>query len=491
MAGTETASGGRTPGSEDAVREAALRFAAALSALPDGEDSGTRQSVLALFHVAAMGLYQLELDTRDLGLGGTATGARDVFQAFDALLRAVTCKPEQVPVSETGDGPQTGAASATDQEREAEPVSGAVPEGETDEDAEDGQQQEQPSPPEAEEDRNAANGPPQPAACGEGCEAADGDEEGQSAADAAGPAAPPHAGSATSSAVSEQAQDQLERRTEKLWSHPPKGLVLLREIPGYQPSQQDILPARGSVDALARGLRVDALRLNSGDRQGLLKDIAKALGTAAPAPDSHVLPAFDAVLAQPVAGPALLHTQDADPRLMPLTARAEALIEVVREAVDVGGGLLLLEETPPRTHPVTRHKFENWINRVRKRLNAAQRPGPGFPGFPQALIQLDEVLAEIVPDPVPERNSWWQNERARRREIVSELLKDAGGQLHDKMYPAHEERSGLLEKPVVSERNTGNRILWWIRLPWSTTEGSGAKRYKGRAICERHEPDGR
>ncbi|MGW1365021.1 hypothetical protein ACWCQP_47495 [Streptomyces chartreusis] len=101
-----------------------------------------------------------------------------------------------------------------------------------------------------------------------------------------------------------------------------------------------------------------------------------------------------------------------------------------------------------------------------------------------ALIEADQALAALVPDPLPPRESWWFH---RRRALQKKLTPYLGS--HELELQAHD----LLTEYILNELTDnnvelvdqpGNAVLWWLRLPYRP-KGDGPWN-RGRMIHQSH-----
>ncbi|MEU1409703.1 ATP synthase F0 subunit B [Streptomyces sp. NPDC005728] len=109
---------------------------------------------------------------------------------------------------------------------------------------------------------------------------------------------------------------------------------------------------------------------------------------------------------------------------------------------------------------------------------------PAGPGLGPELIDVDRMLASLVPDPLPHRESWWFN---RRRALQKKLASYLGSlelevQTHDVLsaYVINE----LTDDNIELVDQSGNAVLWWLRLPYRARGGTDWT--KGRMIHQSH-----
>ncbi|MDQ1013165.1 hypothetical protein QFZ82_007650 [Streptomyces sp. V4I23] len=98
-----------------------------------------------------------------------------------------------------------------------------------------------------------------------------------------------------------------------------------------------------------------------------------------------------------------------------------------------------------------------------------------------ALVKADEVLAALVPDPLPPRDSWWYHRRrALQKKLTSHIV--ACGvevQAHGALSAGKAEWT---ENDIASEKRSGDTVLWWLRLPCRVADESWQA---GRMIHEK------
>lgn len=356
----------------------------------------------------------------------------------------------------------------------------------------------------------------------------------------------PGVGTATTTAVAAAAADK-ERRPAAGRSEEDPRLVELRaavetwwptksarseEGVGFRPEIQELghedkvakerIAGAGTLEGLARGLRLDALRVPAGATRSPLGDLDRVLGSRAPG--ESLLPGWGEVL--PAVGarnspqaeledlPSLWRElervaadgQDTVPdgsaphtvssaeteALCRLARRALDLAAVVRESTLVGCSGLAFIDAPGADRGVhlLAARTELWKRRfyscVRTlRLHSSNRAeGSERKAYLTALIQFDEVLAQIVPDPVPHPDSWWQRQRGESAAQLRTLLRAQGADHRGGFvkYEVKENFKGLVQDEIpVRKRGDTAEVLWWLRLPYVVNEGD-ATALCGRAI---------
>lgn len=130
-----------------------------------------------------------------------------------------------------------------------------------------------------------------------------------------------------------------------------------------------------------------------------------------------------------------------------------------------------------------RDVMDRYRRHVAERLtNLARSLGDEDGAQTTVLVKADEVLAALVPDPVPGRDSWWYRRRRALQKKVTLFLAPSGVevQAHGALFPSVTDEQ--TQNNIVSEQRAGETILWWIRLPYRVQDGSWEK---GRMICER------
>ncbi|MEU6339335.1 hypothetical protein ABZ883_00045 [Streptomyces sp. NPDC046977] len=321
---------------------------------------------------------------------------------------------------------------------------------------------------------------------------------------------------------------ELRRLTETWWPETPGGkgrpARFHPELPGLQTKvAKERLRTPGTPEALARGLRLDTLRVNPHDDASPLLDLEKVLG--ARSPGDALLPGWDDVLeAVGIPGtrqaaddglPSLWRElvgllapsgdpQDASPphtenpgeaaALGRLVAGAVQLVAVVDESTRSGcGGLALIDQ--PAGDQGVRHldrlRVAGWKThlhrclRTLRRQSSSRAAGPDREAHVATLIQLDEILAQIVPDPVPPRDSWWERRRREAVEQVGILLKGEGAEQRGGFanYQTKENLDSLVQDSItVYGRGDTAEVLWWVRLPYVITRQGEAVLRPGRVI---------
>ncbi|WP_380282390.1 hypothetical protein [Kitasatospora purpeofusca] len=294
--------------------------------------------------------------------------------------------------------------------------------------------------------------------------------------------------------------------------------------PGFRPQllTPDPQIARGreaSTDhrELARGLRLDALRLPVRDSAPLHRTLAEILGTDGP-PDGTRLPGFGDVL-EPV--PLGQQSTDASPReqlpllwarlirlvdpedgavadrpphVLPNQQRALCLIlqhaldliAVVRESLLVPHSGVVRANGLHHISALDEPTARNWesallawlveLSRIGRPTNTASRTA-----FLAKLTALDLTLAQIVTDPLPEGGSWWYDGRRQLRKEVNQLITTEGGKalgLFDS-YPT-KDISTVADTRALPGR-APNTVLWWLKLPYEPP--GGQEPVRGQAIC--------
>ncbi|MFD3457063.1 hypothetical protein ACFWVC_33415 [Streptomyces sp. NPDC058691] len=320
---------------------------------------------------------------------------------------------------------------------------------------------------------------------------------------------------------------ELRMLTEAWWPEAPgeerRPARFHPELPGLHPKvAKERLRNAGTPEGLARGLRLDALRVNPGDEASPLRDLEKALGTRSPA--DALLPGCGDVL-QAVAIPGSGQAGDLLPSLWPelialvapaadpqdaspphtesteetgalgrIVAGAVELVTVVDESIRTGCGSLALIDQPAGDQGVRQldeQRVRSWKKRLYQCLRTLRRQSPGRAAGPgreahvEALVQLDEVLAQIVPDPVPPRDSWWERRRREAVEQAGILLKAEGAEQRGGFanYQTKENLDSLVQDSItVYGRGDTAEVLWWIRLPYVITRQDAAVLRPGRVI---------
>ncbi|MFI9809553.1 hypothetical protein ACIHEJ_35385 [Streptomyces sp. NPDC052301] len=109
---------------------------------------------------------------------------------------------------------------------------------------------------------------------------------------------------------------------------------------------------------------------------------------------------------------------------------------------------------------------------------------PDSGGVAPAIVGADELLAALVPDPMPHRDSWWFHRRRGLRQKLASYLASLQleVQVHDQLstYVTNE----LTQNNIELVDQAGNTVLWWLRMPYrakGTTEWN-----KGRMIHQRY-----
>ncbi|MFF9120507.1 hypothetical protein ACF09Y_33900 [Streptomyces massasporeus] len=98
------------------------------------------------------------------------------------------------------------------------------------------------------------------------------------------------------------------------------------------------------------------------------------------------------------------------------------------------------------------------------------------------LVNADEALAALLPDPVPNRDSWWHHRRRALQKKLTPYLASSGFevQAHGTLTAVASDQTKKTN--IASDKRTGDAILWWLRLPYRTQHGSWQK---GRMIHEK------
>ncbi|MFD9002286.1 hypothetical protein ACFV0T_15135 [Streptomyces sp. NPDC059582] len=320
---------------------------------------------------------------------------------------------------------------------------------------------------------------------------------------------------------------ELRTAVETWWPRKPApsggGIGFRPEIPDllHEVAKERIAGA-GTLEGLARGLRLDTLRIPAEAARSPLGDLDRVLGSHASG--DSLLPGWGEVL--PALGdrnsphealedlPSLWRElervaadgQDAVPdgsaphtvspeeveALRWLARRALDLAAVVQESTLVGCSGLAFIDAPGAdrgVHPLAaktefwKRRFNSCVRNLRQHSwNRAE--GSEREAYLTALIQFDEVLAQIVPDPVPHADSWWQRQRAESAVRLRTLLKAQGADHRGGFvkYEIKENFKGLVQDEIhVRKRGDTAEVLWWLRLPYVVNEGDTTT-LSGRAI---------
>ncbi|WP_328406419.1 hypothetical protein OHS70_38425 (plasmid) [Streptomyces sp. NBC_00390] len=126
--------------------------------------------------------------------------------------------------------------------------------------------------------------------------------------------------------------------------------------------------------------------------------------------------------------------------------------------------------------------MDSYPRRVNDRLTELARSlGRDAAQVHLALVKADEVLAALVPDPLPRRDSWWYYRRRALQKKLSSYLVSSGVevQAHGALFAGKDEWT---KNDIASEVRSGDTILWWLRLPYRATEGNWQP---GRMIHEK------
>ncbi|WP_344333547.1 hypothetical protein, partial [Kitasatospora putterlickiae] len=294
--------------------------------------------------------------------------------------------------------------------------------------------------------------------------------------------------------------------------------------PGFHPELLTPAPqiALGRASAtdhreLARGLRLDALRLKPPAGDALHRKLAGILRTDTP-PAGARLPGFGDVLdpvrlgqrsaegTQPEQLPALwerlvllLSPKDATlaaepPHVMHNQQRslcvvvqhALDLVAVARESLLVPSSgvvranglqhISVLDDTSARNWEAAVFSWLKELSRIGERTNQERRTT-----FMTKLTKLDHVLAQVITDPLPESGSWWYDGRRRLRGEVYQLITKEGGvplgNFDD--YPTKNISTVADTRPLSGR--APNTVLWWLKLPYDPRHNQAPER--GEAIC--------
>jgi hypothetical protein len=104
------------------------------------------------------------------------------------------------------------------------------------------------------------------------------------------------------------------------------------------------------------------------------------------------------------------------------------------------------------------------------------------------LIGVDEMLAGLVPDPLPERFSWWDNRREALADRLREAVKARGGEVRH-VGGSHREADKVTSSNVSVAAPPSAKpgdVLWILRWPYRSPKGQD----RGRMIYAGSEPAG-
>ncbi|MFF9115815.1 hypothetical protein ACF09Y_09435 [Streptomyces massasporeus] len=439
MAGTETAG----PAPDRDVVVAAGQLARALTGLLAAEDPNTRERVDGWLSEAFRSLQTMVLEG---ARSADRAGWRSLLSAMDTLYWSVTDAGEKTRTAAAREAAEAEAREAARQQAEAEARERAEAEALT------LKAEEAAAAIRAEAEAEARERETAEAAERERAEA-----EARRLEEAA--------------ELERERHSALLRRTEELWTVGPDAWSASRELPRHDLLGVDVPAWRAGSGELLRGLRADALRLSSKSRGELLKVLVGPAADAQTADGTgFALPALGELPPLGAPAPAPNSTMSATALLAVLRAQAESLMAVVEEAVAVEAGLRWLAGPTETGAPVTPGAAARWRNLVLERLVQAES-ALGSVQFTEEVIATDEVLAAMVPDPVPDRGSWWWDDREQRTRTVSYLLRTCGCQVEAKPAVNDTDRNRLFQHSVASDRRTSSKVLWWIRLPWKDNAG--------------------
>lgn len=313
-------------------------------------------------------------------------------------------------------------------------------------------------------------------------------------------------------------EDEIHRR----WPSATGQSGFQYELQNLDPQTAQKRCAAADYVGLARGLRLDALRLTVSDSDALHRVLAEALGTAAPQPGTR-LPAFGDVLGDVPAGtPTTAPGTGADldrlwaqlvelvgvgdggsgqrppyvaparqPALCTVVAHALDLVAVVRESLLVPHSGLVRMTGLSNTSVLDRTAADNWERSIRSwvvelgsRHSKQRTTVSEQAGFVRTLVALDHDLAQIVPDPIPSRGSWWYDRRTLLRNQVNILVGAEGGgapATYDRYL--NKDITAIAETRALPRRDP-YRVLWWLELPYQAPAAGGKEPLrKGKAIC--------
>ncbi|MFB7475142.1 hypothetical protein [Kitasatospora sp. NPDC056184] len=300
-----------------------------------------------------------------------------------------------------------------------------------------------------------------------------------------------------------------------------------RPAEGFRPQlltpDPQIAPNReSSTDhrELARGLRLDALRLPVRESDDLHRKLAEILGTDSP-PDGTRLPGFDDLLApvpfverSETSSPEYLHELWArlvrllDPedstavrpphalsdQLRPLcliVQHAMDLIAVVRESLLVPHSGLVRANGLQHITALDEPTARNWENAVLTWLTELSRLGEhanqaAGTAFLAKLTELDHALAQIIADPIPTSGSWWYEGRRQLRNGVNHVISAQHGKALATFDSLKTKDISAVATTRTLPGRVPNMVLWWLRLPYEPPGGQGP--VLGQAICSTRQP---
>ncbi|MFE6870438.1 hypothetical protein ACFVFS_28280 [Kitasatospora sp. NPDC057692] len=267
---------------------------------------------------------------------------------------------------------------------------------------------------------------------------------------------------------------------------------------------------------LARGLRLDALRLPVRESDLLHRKLAEVLGTDSP-PDAGRLPGFGDIL-DPVPFEQrsetssleqlhdlwarlirLLDPEDSTvavrpPHALPnqqrplclIVQHAMDLIAVVRESLLVPHSGLVRANGLQNIRPLDEPTAQNWEKAVLtwlgelSRLGEHKTPSAGA-AFLAKLTELDLALAQIVADPIPTSGSWWYDGRLQLRNGVNNVIGAQGAKVLATYDSYLTKEISTMADTRILPGGVPNAVLWWLKLPYEPPGGQGLVR--GQAIC--------
>ncbi|MFJ6000301.1 protein kinase [Streptomyces sp. NPDC092370] len=126
--------------------------------------------------------------------------------------------------------------------------------------------------------------------------------------------------------------------------------------------------------------------------------------------------------------------------------------------------------------------MDQYLRQVDAQLADLALSATHAPLHQHTLVNADEALAALLPDPVPSRDSWWHHRRRALQKKLTPYLASSGFEIqaHGTLPAVASDQTKKTN--IASDKRTGDAILWWLRLPYRTQHGSWQK---GRMIHEK------